>query len=119
MSRIGPAIFSLFGVIYFAGIWIIYLFVAQPEGGIISGATEQLSYSFDSSEHHSSYFLATVVSLVLCCTYTIMFWFRKSPKVAMALVGVNTALALTLYSWSAALIVAGPLIYVRQVIQNA
>jgi len=119
LTRTGPTILSLIGLAFFAGIWIVYLFSVQPEGSIISGVIEQFKYSLDPSEDHFSYFAATIISFVLCSIYSIMFWCRKSSKVAMILVGLNTALALTFYSWSTALIVAAPLIYILFVNRNA
>jgi len=119
LTRAGPTVLSLIGVVFFAGVWIVYLFTAQPEGIILSGMIQQFKYSLNPNADHFSYFVATIISFVLCCTYSTMFWYRKSAKIAMTLVGLNTALALTLYSLSTILIVAGPLIYVRQVIRNA
>ena len=103
----------------FAGIWVVLLFVAKPEWSIISGAVDQLNYSLDPGADHFVFFLVAIVSPVLCCTYAVMFWFCKYPRIAMALVGMNVVLMLTMYSWDLVIVVAAPLLYAKRVVQNA
>ena len=114
-----PGLLSLFGLIASLSIWYVYLFMHQPEGTVIEGALEQLSYSFDTNIDGNIYFYLQAITTFLLIIYSALFLFTKKHKTAMSLVIINTIISASILAWPLALNNALPLLYAKNVFKNS
>ena len=98
------------GVINFLGVWLILLFVAQPETMSTYEAARDILVSA-LTEDGAGYFYLTILSMVTCATCGVLLFSNKYPLQVMYVIATHTLLGLWLYDWSLALVIGLPLLY--------
>ena len=115
----GAAILSFAGATAFLVLFVAFLFLGAPEDDPIGHAVEMFKYSFDPEQEHSREFYGYITQMLVCVVCGFMFWFRKTPPIAMALVVANTAFSLVFSGWAIFAFCATPLVCIREVINDA
>jgi hypothetical protein len=113
-----PGLFSLLAIISQLAMWGVYLFVAQPDGQLISGAYNQIVFSFDPKEEAFVRFTLMAVSLIACVFCSILFLFTSYLKVAMVIVAIHASLILYSTNFELALMIALPLFFAHDVFKS-
>lgn len=109
---------NFLGVIHFLGVWVILLFVAQPDTmSTYEAARDMLASAI--TKDGAGYFYLTILSMVTCATCGVLLFSNKYPLQAMYVIATHTLLGLWLYDWSLALIIGLPLLCFNQVRSNA
>ncbi|WP_390592441.1 hypothetical protein [Simiduia litorea] len=105
-------VLSLLGATALIAFWWVYLFAARPDClDSFQSAIDSVKYALSPVEAGSWIFVATLVSIVLCLTASLIQFFGKQKRFAMYLVAAHTVAAIFIYTWSVVLLIAAPLYY--------
>ncbi len=111
-------ILSIFAALVFLTIWLVLMFVAQPEF-LSTYETSKKTIIYALTESNSKFFIFSLISISLCLIYTVILFKKKYAQEAMYVILAHTLVAIFVYDWPLVLIVALPLIFFNKVKANA
>mgnify|MGYP006977849063 CR=1 FL=1 len=105
------SILCALGALCFIAIWYVLLFVEMPEHqGVWLAAWEAASYFLSDANPNRFVFWATIFSIFISVTCSILFWATTYWRFTMVIVGVHTLAAIFIYDLALVVNVGMPLV---------
>jgi len=102
----------------FMGVWLILLLVAQPDCLKTFEAAKQ-TFIYVLTQPYSAFFYYSLLSIFVCFICGLLLFINKYPIYVMYAVFLHAAIALLIYDWSLALVIALPLTLFNKIKVNA